>query len=474
MAAQALHLPVSEVQFFYGDADLAVNDQGIVTIRQQKDAYYVLEDGTFEQARFMACMASMRWERLDFLPVVELFQSLLPGTGTATFELIRGLYDDQNPITPVPLRYRGLPPYPSEAAFRLFSAFFTPQVSGGGDPFVLFMDPSRSHQVTWLPDPAPPLRYFNTTHKLCVTVKAGRVLKVVKQDDPTGLPFVAPEAGKPLPFQRFVTVTQGMLRLHDHDTTTAIPIPTTWGPIRETPPSLLDEGAWSKFPHWQRLFAGSLPTVTAREAFSAVLLYPDTEAEISEVASHPFVADYLEDRFEEDPGLAAHLTYARHVLIDNFDGAIKALVHLEQPRHHTILYGRAAYAQKHAQLVWSELGGLRPHEVVESVVFLPDSQRRDAYRSSYDLLFVWIPFLAFDDVTLLEDWVRRGVGAMAPGGLAFIVGPRSLMAILRTQSSVELTHRELVESLPTFRMHRTILPKARLKDGVTLFWLARR
>ena len=74
----------------------------------------------------MACMGAMHWDRIDFLPVVELFQSLLPGTGSAVFELIRGLYDDQNvPLqTPLALRYRGIPTYPSEAAFRLFQPLF--------------------------------------------------------------------------------------------------------------------------------------------------------------------------------------------------------------------------------------------------------------------------------------------------------------------------------------------------------------
>ena len=65
-------------------------------IRQRKDAFYVLQDGDFEQARFMSCMGAMHWSSIDFLPVVELFKSLLPGTGSAVFELIRGLYDDQN------------------------------------------------------------------------------------------------------------------------------------------------------------------------------------------------------------------------------------------------------------------------------------------------------------------------------------------------------------------------------------------
>ena len=153
MAAQALRVPLEEVRFFYRDEDLLIEPTGRATIRQRKDAFYVLQDGDFERARFMSCMGAMNWSSIDFLPVVELFQSLLPGTGSAVFELIRGLYDDQHEgkLTPRPLRYRGIPTYPSEAAFRLFSSFFTPQAPDGSDPFTLFMNPERSNQVIWLP-----------------------------------------------------------------------------------------------------------------------------------------------------------------------------------------------------------------------------------------------------------------------------------------------------------------------------------
>ncbi|MEC4688531.1 MAG: hypothetical protein VST64_09540, partial [Nitrospirota bacterium] len=133
MAAQALQVPYEEIRFFYGEDDLVIDARGQATIRHKKDALYILDDGTFERSRFMACLGAMHWEHIDFLPVVELFQSLLPGTGSAVFELIRGLYDDQNTGTHRPLRYRGIPTYPSEAAFRLFSAFFTPQSPSGSD-----------------------------------------------------------------------------------------------------------------------------------------------------------------------------------------------------------------------------------------------------------------------------------------------------------------------------------------------------
>ena len=186
MAAQAMKVSLEEVRFFYGDDDLVVDARGQATIRHKKDALYVLEAGTFERVRFMACLGAMHWARVDFLPVVELFQSLLSGTGSAVFELIRGLYDDQNQTHPLPLHYRGIPTYPSDAAYRLFSSCFAPQLPGGGDPFSVFMDPQRSQEVIWLPIPDPPRRYFDRTRHLCATLKSSTVQKVTVADDPAG------------------------------------------------------------------------------------------------------------------------------------------------------------------------------------------------------------------------------------------------------------------------------------------------
>ena len=180
IAAQALRVPMEEVRFFYRDEDLLIESTGWATIRQRKDAFYVLQDGDFERARFMSCMGAMSWSSIDFLPVVELFQSLLPGTGSAVFELIRGLYDDQNEGNPAPrpLRYRGIPTYPSKAAFRLFSSFFTPQAPGGSNPFMLFMNPERSNHVIWLPAGTPPIRYFDQHAGACLTLQGGLLHKV--------------------------------------------------------------------------------------------------------------------------------------------------------------------------------------------------------------------------------------------------------------------------------------------------------
>ena len=194
MAAQALRVPMEEVRFFYRDEDLLIEPTGRATIRQRKDAFYVLQDGDFERARFMSCMGAMSWSSIDFLPVVELFKSLLPGTGPAVFELIRGLYDDQNEGKPTPrlLRYRGIPTYPSKSAFRLFSSFFTPQAPGNSNPFTLFMNPERSNDVLWMPAGTPPIRYFDQGAGACLTLQGGLLHKVTVASDSSGLSYMSP------------------------------------------------------------------------------------------------------------------------------------------------------------------------------------------------------------------------------------------------------------------------------------------
>jgi hypothetical protein len=469
MAAHAMRVPLEEVKFFYGDEDLVIDSKGIATIRYKKDAFYVLEVGLFERARFMACMGAMHWANIDFLPVVELFQSLLPGTGSAAFELIRGLYDDQNEGTPTPLRYRGIPTYPSEAAFKLFSAFFTPQVPGEGDPFPVFMDVPRSHEVTWLPAPDPPVRCFDTAHSLCVTVKGQKIQKVTRWDDPAGLPFVQAGPGAAAPFDRSVTIAKGTLVLHDRSTRTEIPLQPAWGSLQESLPGTPPPAPFG----WAALFGDTLPPVTPQDAFSAVLLYPDDDTEIGELASQPFVADYLQDSFEQDPRLAAHLRKTASILIDNFDGAIKTCINPDRSRNHTVLYVRPAYAQKQAQQTWSELAQSRRLDLAKTISLLPAANAQEAYRKSYDLLFAWIPFSCFDDASKLQETARMVFGAIGQGGLAFIVGPASLKSALHSQPGFQVLSAETVESLPTFRMHRTILPKARLKQGLTLFHIVK-
>ena len=470
MAAQAMQVPLEEVRFFYTDQDMTIDAKGAATIRHRKDAIYVLPDGTFDHKQFMACMGAMHWEDIDFLPVVELFLSLLPGTGSAMFELIRGLYDDQNRDKPAPrpLRYRGIPTYPSEAAYRLFSNFFRPQVSSGADPFPVFMDPPRSHLVTWLPLSDPPRRYFDATQTLCVTIQGQRVVKTTCGDDPAGVSYQPFDQRGAAPCQRGLAVDEKHLVLMDRGVRLVVPLKRTWGRVTEprsmgTGPTAVD---------WTSVFEGAPPSVTAEEAFGAVLLYPDDDREIGELATQPFVADYLQDLIEQDRPLAAQVGRAGALLISGFDVAITTYIDSDRPRACTVLYDHPAFVQRQAQLLWNTWARAQRLDWLPHVRMRPRLEQGAAGSNQrYDLVYEWVPFSLYDKPDAVKERIQWLAGELAPGAAAFVVGPPTVADGCRA-AGVRVQAITPVAKLPTFRMHQTVLPRAQLKAGVMLYQIA--
>jgi hypothetical protein len=466
MAAQAMNVPIEEVRFFFGDEDLVIDAKGQAIIRHMKDAFYVLETVGFERARFMSCMGAMHWDQIDFLPVVELFKSLLPGTGSAAFELIRGLYDDQNQgqPTPRPLRYRGIPTYPSEAAFRLFSSFFTPHAPQGSDPLTLFLDQARSYQVTWLPASHPPLRYFDDTQRACLVVQGGILQKVTGADDPTGLPYVNPKGRRVVPCDRSLSIAGDRVVLRDRKRETVLPPNSQLGEMavngdrREMSPT-----------DWRSVFVQGMPAIRPAEAFGAVLFYPDDDQPIGELAAQPFVADYLQDLAEQDREIGAIVSRAERILIDNGDAVIATCIPFDRPRDYTVHFYHAAFAQKQAQQLWVLSAELQRWDWLPRIRFLPGaSLSEETIQPRFDFIYCWVPVVSHDQPAQLNNYMRMVRGLLHPKAHAFLVGPMELAGHV-IQESLLLRWQEGVENLPTFRMHRSILPKARLRTGLTLF-----
>lgn len=466
MAAQALRVPIEEVRFFYRDEDLLIGPTGTATIRQRKDAFYVLQDGDFERARFMSCMGAMNWPSIDFLPVVELFKSLLPGTGSAVFELIRGLYDDQNEGTPTPrpLRYRGIPTYPSEAAFRLFSSFFTPQAPVGSNPFTLFMNPERSNQVIWLPAGTPPIRYFDQRAGACLTLQGGMLHKVTVASDSSGLSYMSPKGRRFLPCDRSAEIAGGQVILKDRDrlTTLAVTLPQGSQEPPGEPPAMSPAD-------WRSIFVQGVPLIPPADAYGAVLLYPEDESEIGECAAQPFVADYIQDIGEQDREIGAAISRAERVLIDNGDAVIATCIMFDRPRDYTVGIRYPAFAQKQAQQLWGICAELQRWDWFSHIRFVPDEGQQDREAPhSYDLVYHWVPYDRGDPPASLAERMKGISRILCGGGNAFVIGPAQLSRHCSSHG-LHVCWEEPVEQLPTFRMHRTILPKARLRAGLTLF-----
>jgi hypothetical protein len=466
MAAQALQVPLEDVRLFYRDEDLLIEPTGRATIRQRKDAFYVLQDGDFERGHFMSCMGVMNWSSIDFLPVVELFQSLLPGTGSAVFELIRGLYDDQQEgkLTPRPLRYRGIPTYPSEAAFRLFSSFFTPQAPDGSNPFTLFMNPKRSTHVIWLPAPPPLIRYFDQRSETCLTFQGGLLHKVTAASDSSGLSYMSPKGRRYVPYDRSARVVGAHVTLKDRDRETTLAVPLPLGSLEQ-----FDVPVAMSPVDWRSVFVQGVPPISPADAYGAVLLYPDDESEIGECSAQPFVADYVEDLAEQDREIGAVLSRAERVLIDNGDAVVATCIQFDRPRNYTVLVRYPALAQKQAQRIWSVCAELQRWDWLSRIRFMMDEGLDDREAPHfYDVVYHWMPYDSRDRPAGLAERLKRISRLIREGGHAFVVGSNEL-GRQGPLYGLHVCWEEPVEQLPTFRMHRTILPKARLRAGLTLF-----
>jgi hypothetical protein len=464
MAARTLRVPIEEIRAFYDDEDLCIDARGIATIRHRKDALYVLDDGTFASARFMACMGAMHWDRIDFLPVVELFQSLLPGTGSAVFELIRGLYDDQNEgaQNPRPLRYRGIPTYPSKAAWLLFSRFFVPHAPPGADAAAIFLDQARAHEITWTPAPDPPARYFYDRPPLCLTVQGTSIEKATLADDESGLSYVNPAGHRLAPWDRTVTAQNGIIEIHDRQDRRRIVIGipgVASSPSGAAPPS----GSVD----WRTVFHPVMPAIDPNAAFGSVPLYPQDETPIEEVAAQPFVADYLQDLTEQDREIAKIVALADRILVDNGDAVIATCLPFDRPRDLVALVSRPAFAMKQAQRIWALCAELGRWDWLSRARFCMEGEPVPVGWQA-DLAYVWLPYEDFEEPAALERGAALLLHRVRRGGHAFVTGPACYGAGL-ARAGLRIVWEEAVERLPTFAMHKSILPKATLHPGLTLF-----
>ncbi|MEW6544865.1 MAG: hypothetical protein AB1411_14805 [Nitrospirota bacterium] len=469
MAARAWRVPLEDVRYFFPDESFEQDGDDRVTIHLKKDGLYLLEDGTFDSRTFLSYMGAMPWHRLNLLNVVELFQSTLPGTGSAVFELIWGLCDDQRRTDgTVPLHYRGLPTYPSEPAYGLFSSFFRPEAPDGADPHDWFVDPSRASQIAWWPRSDPPWRYVDWSRHLAVTVQGGMARKVTVMNDPAGVPYVAPGTRSWVSCDRAVVVAGNRLRLRDGLSVQSFDLDPAWGITGDTPPSRPE-----KYPFdWRVFFCGHPPSLDPGRAHSLALFYPDDETEVEELSTQPFVLEQIFASFNALSDLLGRLGWIRRVLIDGLDAVIAGCIDQDYTRHHTVLFRSAEWAQKQAQVLWDRAAQAGRLSAVQDTRFLPADQGRPAaYCREYELLYCWIPFACFRDRERCSAMVADVSSALVRTGLAVVAGPRELRPAFAAHGLrlVDTAGVEDFTRLPLLLEHLRLHPRTRLNPALAVF-----
>lgn len=470
VAAQAWRVPLDDVRYFFPDSSFEWEADRRVTIPLKKDGLFFLEDGTFAHPRFVSYMGAIPWARIDLLNVVELFQSTLPGTGSAVLELIWGLCDDQRRgAGSIPLRYRGLPTYPSEQAYGLFSSFFRPEAPHSEDPHELFMDRQRASQIAWWPRDDPPWRYFDRGRRLVATVQGGVVQKVTVVDDPVGVPYVAPGTrGGFASCGRTAVVVENRLQLRDGGNIRQLPLNSVWGVTHET---LSHRMATYPF-DWRAFFGGSPLKLAPVSVQTLALFYPDDETEVAELSAQPFVLEQLYVSLNKVNHLPTRLARIRRVLIDGFDAVAAGCIDLDYARQTTVLYRSSEWAQRQAQVLWDQAAQTGKLDSVRETRFLPSNgAREEVYEGQYDVVHSWIPFAAYED----RNWCTRALStvtaALPRGGLAFVVGPLRLEATLPAYSFrlLDSTDVKNLLTLPLLQEHLRLHPRTCLNPALAVF-----
>lgn len=225
---------------------------------------------------------------------------------------------------------------------------------------------------------------------------------------------------------------------------------------------------------WRTVFVPALPNIHPRDAFGAVLLYPEGHEEISELAAQPFVADYLDDLGEQDREIGRVRSQAERVLIINGDAVISTCVLFDRPRDYTVSVRRMAYAQRQAQQLWTQCAEINRWDWLRRIRMGAEEVPEEsiARHGLFDLLYLWLSYDTFGSQTTMRTTLARAGRSLRRGGEAFVVGSVDLQAGLATDLW-QVCWSESVAALPTFIMHKTILPKARVKTGLTLFHLRR-
>lgn len=213
--------------------------------------------------------------------------------------------------------------------------------------------------------------------------------------------------------------------------------------------------------------------VDPKQAFGAVLLYPDDEHEIDELPTQPFVADYLQDLIEQDRPLAAQVGRVGHELISGFDAAITTCIGGDRPRACTVLYDHPAFAQRQAQMLWNLWARTQRLDWLSHVRMRARADEDgNGTNGTYDLAYEWTPFGQYEKADAVAARMQQLARQLVPGAIAFVVGPATVADGCRA-AGMQVQTITPVASLPTFRMHQSVLPRARLKPGVMLFQVVR-
>jgi hypothetical protein len=210
--------------------------------------------------------------------------------------------------------------------------------------------------------------------------------------------------------------------------------------------------------------------LSACQAFSAVLLYPDNADMIGEKESQPFIFDYVDDFLEEQLELRKFREMADQVFLARCEASLGACLKYDRPQRYTVWYECPEFAQKHAQGIWNTLNRKNQLSWLPHFQFYPVGEQSITDTiSPFDWINTWIPFSAYDDPPELRRWISFLGNHLVPGGIGCVAGPENLGHLFQ-EHGLSVVHAEHGLDLPTFQIHRAILQAGRLHPAL-MIWI---
>jgi hypothetical protein len=181
------------------------------------------------------------------------------------------------------------------------------------------------------------------------------------------------------------------------------------------------------------------------------------------------VFDYCDDFLEEHPEILERRGEAERILCVHCEAALGSCLKWNQSQDYTIWYFWPEFAQKHAQQIWNTLNNANRLAWVRNIRFLKfTEQLLTGQQELFDFVYVWIPFSDYSHPIRPDQLVEWLATHLSPGGFSCVAGPTRLGEIFQ-HHKLHVIHTEQGASLPTVRIHHTILPYGWLNPELTVW-----
>ncbi|MCA9420542.1 MAG: hypothetical protein KC592_05980, partial [Nitrospira sp.] len=155
--------------------------------------------------------------------------------------------------------------------------------------------------------------------------------------------------------------------------------------------------------------------------------------------------------------------------LSHCEAGLSSCLQFQETQIHTIWYTWPQFAQKHAQFIWNRLARMDRLAWFSNYQLIPFKPTMlESLPDTYDWIYLWIPFSDYSNPSMIGRWGNFLKAHLSRGSVACVAGPSVLGENLQKEG-FQIVHAAAGDSMPTFRIHRTILPNGWLNPDLWIW-----